>query len=108
VYTNEGELLNVFPFIPDTAKNEEFKAQITKYSNLDNLERWFITSTATGNRNSQLHRYAMILVDAQMDKYEIKDKVIDLNNKLSDKLTKDEIETTIMVSVNKRIKQRGL
>lgn len=100
---NEGQLLDVLPFIPKTSKNEERKAANRELQSLDNLERWVINNTGDGNRNNQLLRYALILVDAGYDFRGIQTKVMDLNDKLADKLDEAEIMGTIMVSVGKRL-----
>lgn len=100
---NDGQLLDVLPFIPKTSKNEERKRQIKDQQSLDNLERWVMNNTGDGNRNNMLLKYAMILVDAGFDFDQVKTKVIDLNEKLADKLTEAEILGTIMVTVGKSL-----
>ena len=103
---NEGELLDVLPFIPKTAKNEVLKEQFKSQQSLDNLERWVINNTGDGNRNNQLLRYAMVLVDAGFDYSAILSRVTDLNNKMADKLDEAEIMGTIMVTVGKALSKR--
>lgn len=103
----DGELLDVLPFIPKTSKNDERKRQIQDLQNLDNLERWVISTTGDGNRNNQLLRFAMILVDGGMDYPSIQRKVMDLNDKLADKLDESEILGTIMVTVGKALAKRA-
>ncbi|GEK52339.1 DUF3987 domain-containing protein [Vreelandella venusta] len=100
---NDGELLDVLPFIPKTSKNEEHRKRINNQQSLDNLERWVINNTGDGNRNNQLLRYAMILVDAGFGFDVIRTRVIDLNDKLADKLDETEIMSTIMVSAGKAL-----
>lgn len=102
----EGELLDVLPFIPKTSKNEIRKQQLTDQQSLDNLERWVLNTTGDGNRNNQLLRYAMILVDAGFSFESIRQKVMELNDKLADKLDPAEILGTIMVTVTKAIAKR--
>jgi len=103
---NDGELLDVLPFIPKTAKNEERKQALTTHHSLDNLERWFINNTGDGNRNNQLMRFAMMLVDAGYDFDGVRRKVIDLNDKLPDNLDEQEIMSTIMVTVGRQLATR--
>jgi len=97
----EGELLDVLPFIPKTTKNQELRQVINETSNLDNLERWFINNIGDGNRNNQLLKFAMVLVDAGNDFNTVRQKVLEFNNKLPDKLEEQEIMNTIMVSAGK-------
>ena len=102
----EGELLDVLPFIPKTAKNEQRKVLLESQQAMDNLERWMINRIGDGNRNNMLLRYGMILVDAGMQFDDILNKVLSLNSKISDKLDEAEILTTIMTTVRKAIAAR--
>jgi hypothetical protein len=105
-FYQEGNLLDVLPFIPKTSKNEEHKKIINDLQALDNLERWVINTTGDGNRNKQLHRYAMILVDAGFDFEGVRQRVTSLNDKLPDRLTESELLSTILVTVGKAIAKR--
>lgn len=100
---NEGEILDALPFIPKTSKNEERKALLQDQQGMDNLERWVMNNIGDGNRNNMLLRYAMILVDAGFQMEPIRQKVIHLNDRITDKLDESEILSTIMVSVAKAI-----
>lgn len=103
---NEGEVLDALPFIPKTSKNEERKELLHSQQSMDNLERWAINNIGDGNRNNMLLRYAMIFVDAGFDFEEVRRKVVDLNDKIADKLDEVEIMSTIMISVGKAIAKR--
>ena len=103
---NEGELLDALPFIPKTSKNEERKELMNSQQSMDNLERWVINNIGDGNRNNMLLRYAMILLDAGFDFEKIRMRVIDLNNKIPDKLDEAEVMATIMITVAKTIAKR--
>ena len=105
---NEGELLDVVPFIPDSKKNEEFKTEIKDMGDLSNLERWFLRRMLQGNRNNTLLRYAYCLVDAGSHIQQIEDKVLDLNNKLgNNKLSEEEIAKTILLSARKKWREKN-
>ena len=93
-------------FIPKTAKNDERKQVVQSYQSLTNLERWFVQNSESGNRNNQLIKYALVLVDMGYDYGSIHTQVTGLNGKLDDKLTDKEINSTIMTSVNKAIGKR--
>jgi hypothetical protein len=103
---NDGELLDVLPFIPKTSKNEERKEQMKSMQSMDNLERWMINNIGDGNRNNMLLRYAMVLVDAGFDFEGVRSRVMALNNKIVDKLDEAEIMSTIMITVGKTLAQR--
>lgn len=105
---NDGELLDVLPFIPKTSKNEDRKQLLNSQQSMDNLERWTINNIGDGNRNNMLLRYALILLDAGFDFDGIRLKVNDLNNKISDKLDEAEIMATVLVTVGKRLAQKAI
>ena len=103
---NSGKLLDSLLFIPKTSKNEERKKIINDQQSLNNVERWFIDNTATGNRSNQYIRYALMLVDSGMDINAIQNNLIGLNNKLPDKMSEAEILSTILVTASKAIHKR--
>jgi hypothetical protein len=103
---NDGDLLDVLPFIPKTSKNEARKEQFNSQQALDNLERWVLNNSGDGNRNNQLLRYAMVLVDAGHDFNSVLSHVNGLNSKMPDKLEEAEIMRTIMVTVGKALSSR--
>jgi hypothetical protein len=102
----EGELFDVLPFIPKTTKNEERRKLLDSQQSMDNLERWVINNIGDGNRNNMLLRYAMLLLDAGFDFEGIRVKVVELNNKIPDKLDETEIMATIMITVAKNLSKR--
>jgi len=105
---NDGKLLDILPFIPKTSKNEERKKVLQDQQQLSNLERWVLNNTGDGNRNNQLLRYAMVLVDAGGSYETVLSKVTELNSKLADKLDELEITTTIMKTAGKAIAKRDM
>jgi hypothetical protein len=105
---NDGEVLNALEFIPKTSKNEERKKIVHDLQSLNNLERWFLKNSETGNRSNQLIRYALVLVDAGKEEEYVELKVKALNDKLQDPLDLIEISTTIMKTVSRAIHKRGV
>jgi hypothetical protein len=101
-YNLGGELFDVLDFIPKTSRNEVRKQQYQTLESLDNLERWFAQRIASGNRNNQMIKYALALVDSGMTLMEVNAQVHAFNGKLSDPLGEDELDTTIMTTVAKR------
>ncbi len=106
---NDGDLLDALQFIPKTSKNEERKSAMVDLQSMDNIERWFLQNTGTGNRSNQLIKYALLMVDAGLDISIVTNKVLALNSKLADKLDETEILTTIMQSATRAFidKQKG-
>ena len=101
---SKGELpLDARLFIPKTAKNEEQKTFIATYQSMTNMQRWFLTNSSNGNRNNQLLRYAMVLLDLGYDEQSIKGCVLEMNDKFPDKLTLKELSSTILQSVSRKI-----
>lgn len=107
IFVNDGELFDVLPFIPKTSKNEERTRLLQDQQAMDNLERWVMNNTGTGNRSDMLIRYALILVDAGFDFDQIRHKVLSLNSKLADKLDEIEITTTILKTTAKALAKRN-
>jgi hypothetical protein len=106
-YSAGDKLLDALLFIPKTAKNDERKQLVQSQQSLSNLERWFVQNMDLGNRNNQLLRYALILVDMGYDIESIRTSLTELNSKLEDKLSKSELESTIIVTVAKKIIDKG-
>lgn len=103
---NDGDLIDVLQFIPKTSKNEERKQLMASQQSMDNLERWVMNNIGDGNRNNMLHRYGMILFDMGLDIDKIRTKVLDLNDKIADKLDEAEVMSTIMMSIAKAIAKK--
>ena len=99
-FTNtEGVVLDALPFIPRTAKNEQHRKEMKEVASLDNLERWFAQRIATGNRNNNMIKFALALVDGGLDLLTVQKQVLAFNKKLSNPLSDEEIESTIMRTV---------
>lgn len=107
IHVVDGELFDVLPFIPETTKNEERQKKQMEQSDLDALERWVMNNTGDGNRNNMLLRYCMILMDANTSFDRIKEKTIDLNDKLPDKLTELEMSRSIFHTLGQRMVKAG-
>jgi hypothetical protein len=102
----EGELLDVLPFIPKTTKNEAYVAQVLDQAGMDNMERWFINNSGDGNRNNMLHRFAMTLVDAGLHGDVIEQRVVNINNKMPNSLSEQELRATVLVTAAKAVATR--
>lgn len=103
---NDGKLLDATLFIPQTRKQEELNKRIMDQGSLSNLERWFMNNTDTGNRSNQLIKFALVLVDNNLDIDDVRERVLGFNAQLDDPLQEIEIEKTIMVTVTKAVTKR--
>ncbi|UZV39841.1 DNA primase [Xanthomonas virus PB119] len=104
---NEGQIFDALKFIPKTSKNEQHQAEFKKIENLDNLQRWFAQRISeSGNRNNNLLRYAMTLVDNGYQLMDVQNAVLEFNKMLEAPLEESELRATVLVSVGKKY-QRG-
>lgn len=104
----EGRLFDILPFVPKTTRNEQRVAEIKELGSLDNLERWFAQRIAEGNRNNQMLKFALALVDSGMPYQEAETKILQFNQKLNNALTADELQRTILVTTAKHAQALGL
>jgi hypothetical protein len=102
-YNLEGQLIDVLPFVPQTARNDQYRQHISKLTSLDALERWFAQRFADGNRNNLMAQFAFALVSSGMDYQQVEEKVLDFNKKLTPSLSVDELRRTVLVSVAKKL-----
>ena len=98
-----AELFDVLPFLPRTSKNETHRKSMEGLQSLDNLERWFAQRIGSGNRNNQLIKYALALVDAGLGYHQVEEALFTFNARLPNALTEDELRSTILVTVAKSI-----
>lgn len=102
----EGKLLDVIPFIPRTSMNDKYQQGFKAVESLDNLERWFASRIASGNRNNQMIKFALALVDNGMSLLEVSRQVHAFNGKINNPMDEEEIDSTIMVTVAKRFARK--
>lgn len=102
LYNQEGEILDALRFVPKTQKNEQFQQEYRAIESLSNLERWFAQRIAQGNRNNNMLKFAMALVDGGMNLMDVEKAVYAFNDKLNPALPRQEIAGTIMKTVAKR------
>jgi hypothetical protein len=107
-YNLEGSLFDVLPFIPRTSKNEAYKKDLKSIASLDNLERWFAQRIVEGNRNNQMIKFALALVDSGLDLITVQRQVHAFNRKLGAPMDEKRIENTIMVTVAKRFQKQAI
>lgn len=100
---NDGKLIDVLQFIPDTPKEAEHKKFYSRHSGVENLQRWFLLNNREeSGRNNCLRDYALALLDNGMNADNIRHSVYDLNEKFTPPLPNNEIESTVMKTVIKK------
>ena len=102
-YNTEGTLLDCLKFIPKTSRNELYQKEIQPLESLDNLERWFAQEIAIGNRNNNMIKYALALFSQGMSYTEIENQVLGFNARLPNPLAEQELRSTVLVTVAKRL-----
>lgn len=102
VFKNDGELLDALKFIPRTSRNEQFEKEFSKIESMDNLERWFASRMAPGNRNNMMYKYAMALVDNGLTFNEVSERVKKFNKQSGCNLTTEELNSSILTSIAKK------
>ena len=103
-YYNDGKLFNALDYIPKTSKNEERASEVRTLASLDNLERWFALRMSEGQRSNEMIKYAYMLADSGMPIQQITSRVLDLNDRLADKLPELELRSTVLISAEKRVR----
>ena len=70
---NKGDLLDIRTYIPDSSEHQDASTSLSNYDNqrdksnapasirVDAAIRWFLSNTATGNRNDNLFKLGMLL-----------------------------------------------
>jgi hypothetical protein len=104
----DGDVLDALLFIPDTKKQEEQTKKVFDHNSLSNLERWFLFRMDSGNRNNNLIKLALAMVDSGLSLEQIRHSILNFNRKIKDPLPEDEINNTIMLSVMKAITKRDI
>ena len=102
IINEDGELLDVMPFIPKTTKYEQTAQQTKMISSMDNLERWFANRVTLYGRNNQILCYALALKDAGMAHIDVVSKTKAFNAKLPSPLNKAELDSTVLVTLARR------
>lgn len=100
---NEGSLLDPLPFIPKTSKNEQYRKEMQELGSLDNLERWFAQRISEGDRNNQMIKYALALVDGGMGYNDVEHAVLSFNSRINNGLSESELRSSILVTVARKL-----
>lgn len=102
-FYNRGELIDILEFIPRSSRNETRQQNFRQVGDLDALERWFMVRMQEGSRNNEMLKFGMALADNGMSLSNIKSRLHNFNKKLANPLPADEIDSTIMVSVGRKV-----
>lgn len=101
-FQNDGEILDALKFIPGTSRNDQYKKEMAKIEDLGNLERWFATQMSEGNRNNNMFKYGMALVDSGLTFEEVSSQIKKFNKQLSNPLPEEELEKSVLVTIAKK------
>lgn len=101
-YNMQGDILDPVRFIPKTSKNEDHINQMTALKDLGSLERWFAERIERGNRNNQMIKYALALLDSGMLYPEIEQRVMSFNQQIPNPLAEMELTSTVLRTVAKK------
>jgi hypothetical protein len=109
IYNEGDKLLDAHQFIPHTTKAKTLNNINTEIKDSPQLERWFIRKIQEEGegRNNTLMKYAFILVDSGISHSNIIDRVLSLNNKLTNPLSETEIHSTISITVAKKLADKS-
>lgn len=99
-------LINVLPFIPKTKQNTEYRSSIVDLGRLNHLERWFLANMDEGNRNNNLIKFGLMLLDAGLSYDEISHKIFTLNDQCASPLKKEEIQQTVLKSIASKMSKK--
>ena len=101
-FQNDGEILDALKFIPGTSRNDQYKKEMAKIEDLGNLERWFATQMSEGNRNNNMFKYGMALVDSGLTFEEVSNQIKKFNKQLNNPLPEEELEKSVLVTIAKK------
>lgn len=95
-YYNEGKLVDVIPFVPNTSKNDTFKENITNFSSNNYIERWFANKITVGNKYDTLLDYAIYLAKNGEPFSDMVRKVKSFNDTTIHPITEIDIDTHLI------------
>lgn len=101
-FQNDGDILDALRFIPGTSRNDQYKKEMAKIEDLGNLERWFAAQMSEGNRNNNMFKYGMALVDSGLTFEEVSNQIKKFNKQLSNPLPEEELEKSVLVTIAKK------
>lgn len=110
---NEGELLDIRTFIPDSSEHLEASHSVNKYDTstysapasvrVDAAIRWFLSNTSVGNRNKNIFLLGALLKDStKIGEPDWQGWLMKANSCLSHPLSESDMRTTIN-SISRRV-----
>lgn len=103
-YSSGKKLIEIEKLIPDGEKSNKLKAhrESVGFTSNDGLESFFISEESSG-RNHALNKYSLVLKDASYEYDSICEKVHDLNSKFIEPLSKKEVDSTVLKSIQRKM-----
>jgi len=98
---NNGKMLDVYDFLPNTKKQEEMHEASAKITDADSVQKYFLLNHSSG-RNNAARDYAFMLLDNGHSSDEVILLARDFNSKLANPLSTKELSSTVFKSVYKK------
>lgn len=98
ITVNEGKLLNIFKFLPETKENELLKVISKNIGSLPQFESWILKEWKEGNRNNLLFRYKRVLKERGYNKKRVAQLITHLNNSSNSPLLDNELQHTVLLT----------
>jgi len=98
---NEGKMLDVYDFLPNTKKQEEMHEASVRITDADSVQKYFLLNHSSGRNNAAL-KYAYMLLDNGHSSDEVILLARDFNGKLINPLSTNELSSTVFKSVYKK------
>jgi len=101
---NEGSLLDIRTFIPDSSEHQDATSSVTKYERssgsapasvrVDAAVRWFLANTSNGNRNDNLYSLG-VLLKKEIQEQDWQSWLLQANSCLSSSISDSDMQTII-------------
>lgn len=99
LYNNDGDIIDILKFIPNTSKEEEWHESLEHIEQLTNLERWYFKDSHNGSKIKSMIKYGQILSMSGLDIESIKTRINELNFKLKPKLSIKELSKEVFTQI---------
>ncbi len=98
----DGQNIEAMQFYPSTSVSEQLISRHGKVVGLNGIQRWVVLNCTEGQRNQVLYRYGCILADHNLDATQITKKVTEINNQIASPLSSDELQATVLKSLDSK------
>jgi len=108
IKNQSGSLFDPIPFLPETEVDEKIEAITEEIDNeeakkrVNGMIRWVVANSIEGNRNNNLLRLGLFVLDLTGSKDITKSVILQANSQLSEPLDEREIRKTIFKTIERR------